>query len=295
MADMYQTAGADQFRRKALLGELGVNGEPGNTGIAGTPDVSQLSAPPQDPAQKADFFGKLASTGSQVGQALGGLVDPIQKAQAAGKGGSGPGQIGLALGGMPDTASAPAMPASPLADAPAAAPQRFNTKLMEGDPGKLADLAHAAKSPKYDFLQLAQKGTHNYDDLGGMLKELQGGPNARLWNGWSANKDKLTFGGDPSQLAPEWNGAKSVDAIGAYGDFANGGDAKGFRWGVGDEGGTPQGAQGAAIGGAPALGGMDLDNALNGDPLAKIKEAIAAMSAGRPNAAALMQQLGGGQ
>lgn len=58
---------------------------------------------------------------------------------------------------------------------------------------------------------------------------------------------------------------------------------------------TDEGTAPAATAGALGFGGVDLDSALNGDPLAKIREAIAAMSAGRPNAAALMQQLGGGQ
>jgi hypothetical protein len=109
-------------------------------------------------------------------------------------------------------------------------PGQFSTRLMEGDQGKLADKSHAAKSPKYDFLQLAQQGKYNYDNLGGILAELQGGPNARLWQGWTADKDKLRFSGDPSQLAGEWNGVREVDAIGAY----NSGNPTGFRWGAVD-------------------------------------------------------------
>src|SRR5687767_5101030 len=56
--------------------------------------------------------------------------------------------------------SAPPLGAGgPLQDAPAAAP-RNSTRLMEGDAGKLADAGHAAKSPKYDFLQLANQGKY---------------------------------------------------------------------------------------------------------------------------------------
>lgn len=121
--------------------------------------------------------------------------------------------------------------------APAASPQKsFQTKLMEGDPNKLGNAEHMAKSPKYDFLTLANSGKYNYDQMGDMLKELQGGPNARLWQGWATDgKGNMTFQGDPSQLAPEWNGKKRVDAVGAYGDFANGGQAQGWRWGIDDD------------------------------------------------------------
>lgn len=135
--------------------------------------------------------------------------------------------------------------ATPAPQVPQASQTRYNTKLMEGDPTKLNDLNHAAKSPKYDFLQAVKDGKYNYDQLGNVLADLQKGPNARLWQGWTANgKDKLMFNGDPSQLAPEWNGARSVDAIGAFGDFANGGQAAGWRWGVGDDAPGPGGPGG---------------------------------------------------
>lgn len=150
-----------------------------------------------------------------------------------------------------------AAPQAPLAGGSIAAPQqpvppaapKFNTKLMEGDAGKLADVSHAAKSPKYDFLQLAQKGTHDYNDLGGMLSELQGGANSRLWQGWTANGDKLKFTGDPSQLAGEWNGVREVDAIGGLHD-PNG--PAGFRWGAEDPNGGPSGAPMLSPGMPPA-------------------------------------------
>lgn len=175
------------------------------------------------------------------------ITKAIKKATAAASpmddlGGGEPGGFAGSQGAPAPAPATPDMGSGPLVDTPT---KSYNTRLMEGDPGKLADLSHAAKSPKYDFLQLAQQNKYNYDQLPEMLQALQAGPNGRLWKGWSANKDKLTFGGDPSELAPEWDGAKSVDAIGAYGDFANGGDAKGWRWGVGDDGG-----------GAPAHGAM---------------------------------------
>jgi hypothetical protein len=130
----------------------------------------------------------------------------------------------------------------------APAPQKtFKTNLMEGDPAKLGNAEHMAKSPKYDFLTLANSGKYNYDQMGDMLKELQGGPNARLWQGWAADaKGNMHFQGDPSQLAPEWKGVTHVDAVGAMGDFLNGGQAKGWRWGVDEPGGAPAGG-GAGI------------------------------------------------
>jgi hypothetical protein len=126
--------------------------------------------------------------------------------------------------------------AQPPGTSPAAAPppKTFQTNLMEGDPNKLADKAHAAESPKYDFLQLANQNKYNYDQMPDMLKELQGGPNGRLWQGWGADgKGNFVFQGDPSQLAPEWKGVKRVDAVGAFGDFANGWQSQRLALGCG--------------------------------------------------------------
>jgi hypothetical protein len=111
----------------------------------------------------------------------------------------------------------------------------FQTRLMEGDAGKLADPSHAAKSPKYDFLQLASQNKYNYDQLPEMLQALQSGPNGSHWTGWTADKDKFKFTGDPSQLGAAWNGVKEVDAVGAF----NSGNPTGWRWGA-DDGGQVQ-------------------------------------------------------
>lgn len=148
-------------------------------------------------------------------------------------------------------AKGPEMPpvAMPTATGPAAGSAK--TRLMEGDPTKLADPSHAANSPKYDFLQLANQNKYGYNQMGDMVKELQSGANGRLWQGWAADgKGNLQFTGDPSQLAPEWKGVKSVDAVGAYGNMAQGKDAAGWRWGVDDPGAQPA----AAGAGAPSGG-----------------------------------------
>lgn len=112
---------------------------------------------------------------------------------------------------------------------PPALPQ---TQLMEGDPTKLASAEHALKSPKYSFLQLAQQGKYGYDQLPQMLAELQG-THGDFWNGWTADKDKFRFTGDPSTLHDAWEGVTEVDAIGGF----NSGNPQGFRWGVDAPGG----------------------------------------------------------
>lgn len=212
-------------------------------------------------------------------------VDPLAQPSA-----------GPEVGGMetmptsiPDPLAPPKGPSGPVGGT-------YKTSLMEGDPGKLADKGHAAESPKYDFLQLAQQNKYDYTQMPEMLKELQSGPNARLWQGWTADgKGNFVFTGDPAQLAPEWNGAKRVDAVGAFGNIGNGGKASGWRWGV-DDGGTG----GAASGGAPSFGGVrgpmnsSLDPLLQGgDVMAKIQAALKQLSGPRSNAEALFAGLGG--
>jgi hypothetical protein len=181
--------------------------------------------------------------------------------------------------------SAPPLGAGgPLQDGPAA--PRNSTRLMEGDAGKLADVGHAAKSPKYDFLQLANQGKYGYDQLGDMLKELQGGPNAAHWQGWTADKDKLRFAGDKSQLGQAWDGVTEVDAVGGY----NSGNPQGFRWGAGSDGSGPGQP-------APQGGGMSLAPMLQADPSANIQSALGKFGQAQDGGflAKLIAQLRGGQ
>lgn len=148
-------------------------------------------------------------------------------------------------GGIPEPGgfAGPAAQGPVSAGAPAPS-STFRTQLMEGDTAKLGNTEHMAKSPKYDFLTLAQSNKYNYTQMPEMLKELQGGPNGRLWQGWTADgKGNFVFQGDPSQLAPEWGGVKRVDAVGSFGNLANGGQAAGWRWGADDPNAALGGAQ----------------------------------------------------
>lgn len=131
----------------------------------------------------------------------------------------------------PAAAVDPSIAGAGIADAPAA---RNSTRLMEGDAFKLDPAnQHQLKSPKYAFLQAANSGKYGYNDLAKMLGDLQADPNSgKFFKGWSANKDKLSFAGDRSQLDPAWNGVNSVDAIGAYGNMAQGKEPGGWRWGA---------------------------------------------------------------
>jgi hypothetical protein len=198
--------------------------------------------------------------------ALGGADDPSPLGM--------PGSVGNPNTGIGGAVSAPPLQAD--APAPIAAPspfQRNDTRLMEGDAGKLANVDHAKKSPKYDFLQLANQGKYGYDQLGDLLKELQGGPNASHWQGWSADKDKLRFGGDKAQLGDAWQGVTEVDAIGGF----NSGNPQGFRWGAGSDGsgpGEPQAQGGGINAGRPSFAGSTISPMLQGDAQANIQAAL---------------------
>jgi hypothetical protein len=194
--------------------------------------------------------------------ALGGADDPSPLGM--------PGSVGNPNTGIGGAVSAPPLQAD--APAPIAAPspfQRNDTRLMEGDAGKLANVDHAKKSPKYDFLQLANQGKYGYDQLGDLLKELQGGPNASHWQGWSADKDKLRFGGDKAQLGDAWQGVTEVDAIGGF----NSGNPQGFRWGAGSDGSGP-GEPSAQPQGGGMFAGSSISPMLQGDASAGIQSAL---------------------
>lgn len=205
-------------------------------------DLATQLAAATDPQQKAilhdklsrDVFGSLSDAGHDVKWDGDQLVVDGRRYIVNGSGVSADGASAPAAG------SGTAAPGSP-------APGSARTVLMEGDPAKLADPAHAATSPKYDFLQLAQQNKYDYTQMPEMLKELQSGPNGRLWQGWTADGNgNFVFAGNPQQLAPEWDGVTRVDAVGAFGNIASGGQAAGWRWGVND-------------GGPAAAGGADAD------------------------------------
>jgi len=137
----------------------------------------------------------------------------------------------------------PQAPAPPnVPPVPPTAPQKYNVSLMEGDPTKLASATHALKSPKYQFLQLAQSGRFNYDNLAGMLGELQQ-TNPNFWKDWVADGDKFRYTGDPNKLHGAWEGVTEVDAIGGY----RSGNPQGFRWGARNPAAEAAAAQQAAM------------------------------------------------
>lgn len=181
---------------------------------------------------------------------------------------------------------APSEEAAPNA-APAPAAPKANTRLMEGNAEKLNDPSHALKSPKYAFLQLANSGKYGYDQLGDMLKELQGGASGRFFQGWTADGDKLRYAGDKSQLAPEWNGVDIVDAIGGF----KSGNPQGWRWGA-DEAEQLMRAQ--SPGGSANLQGS-LNSLLTGSPTMAISNAMNKYTGQSDYLKALLAQLGQGQ
>ena len=183
----------------------------------------------------------------------------------------GDGALGAAILNDPKSAQPPASrpqiaaqpteqpqgPQGPLSQlAPTAKPTTYATKLMEGDAGKLANVNHAKKSPKYDFLQLAQQNKFNYDQLPQMLAELQKGPNAHHWQGWTADRDKFKFTGDPGQLGEAWKGVTVVDAVGGF----NSGNPQGWRWGADDGGQMAAQANPNTLAMTQALGGAIMPN-----------------------------------
>jgi hypothetical protein len=105
-------------------------------------------------------------------------------------------------------------PAAPTA-APTTAPRpQTDTRLLEGDPRKLGDPAHIAKSPKYQFLSKVQGyGRGQENDLLNDLKTEHG----QHWNGWEFDgRGNFVFKGDPATLHPAWEGVTRVDAFGSY-------------------------------------------------------------------------------
>ncbi len=197
-----------------------------------------------------------------------------------------PSMMDASNGGINGAGLPPQSPGS-VPETAAAAAQRqagtYKTRLMEGDQWKLDPANnHQAKSPKYDFLQLANTNKYDYTQMGDMVKELQAGPNARFWQGWDADgKGNLLFKGDPSQLAPEWNGVRSVDAVGAYGNLSQGKDASGWRWGAdektpgmgGGGQGSPADLQSAIMGLGGGLG-QTVDGSISGEHTQSLRDQI---------------------
>jgi hypothetical protein len=164
-----------------------------------------------------------------------------------------------------------------LASGQPTAPRTSTTTLMEGDPRKLADPSHIAKSPKYQFLSEATK--YGRGQEGELLKALQS-QYGQYWNG-------VTFDGkgnfDVGNTDPAWDGVRHVDAYGGYND---GGNLR-ARWGVEDPHAAAQAPQPSGGGGgglSPELGGdatarirAELDALINGGQSPATRQAIQAL------------------
>lgn len=135
---------------------------------------------------------------------------------------------------------------APPADSPAPAPAprpNAGTSVLGADSGKLSDPSHALKSPKYSFFQKAP--LYGRGQEGQLLADLQGDANVgRFWQGWQWDgRGNFVYGGNPSALAPEWNGVTRVDAYKGY----NAGGPLQAQWGISQPGmnqpGTNNGLQ----------------------------------------------------
>ncbi len=195
-----------------------------------------------------------------------------------------------------DTPATPAIPAAlPAADPTTpAAPDysrlgQFAGKLRGYDMGKF-------QRPQDQWSEKYKIGAvqSHFDPLKGVTPEFLAALKAQGIGG-------ADFSGEGDKL--------NVINRGGYDRFGSGGTADvitGLKGQNADTAWNPwlieeQAAQGGGGGQAQPLGPMlnagggDLDPQLGGDPLTKIKEALARMSGQRPNMEALMAQLGGGQ
>ena len=272
----------DPTKRKQPGMDLGAMS--GTGGIAGSnPNAGQMSP-------------EIAQLGGGSNLRADGQVDSLAPNEATAMANRaksplfGAGGMGAALlpgGGIAPGEGSPNAGLAPVLDG---ARSSANTRLMEGDAGKLANPNHAQKSPKYDFLQLAQQGKYGYNQIPEMLKELQGGPNAKHWQGWENEKGDLVYKGDPSQLGKEWGGVTNVDVVGGFG--ADGSNAQGWRWGAGDEqGGAPAGPGGP---GGGMFGGSSISPVLQGDAQGNIQSALGKLGAPSDLLQQLLAQLQGG-
>lgn len=278
--------------KTALLGMLGQdddeeqNPQPvgpkiENTGYGGEP-VKFDSIMQAKPAEGPDL-GAMGEPGGFAGPAAGG-GGPL------GDGGLQP------LGGGP-LVDAPKASSTPERDSVGQAIDKARGFLVGFDTNKLNDPNKLpGESGKYTpaakaFSKIAQTigvGRGQLDQAVGEAQRM-GFPNARV-----IGDDKIDFGdgngpidvvrSDGQIVFQNTTGNPQYEAAYAA---KNGGSGGGGGGGGGEQ------ASDGGLGGA-SYGGAQLDQALSGDPLAKIQQLIAQMSGSRPNFAALMQQLGGG-
>jgi hypothetical protein len=160
-------------------------------------------------------------------------------------------------------------------------------------PEKLTDPNHKSYNRAKSAMGRAFTG---FDPRAGITPEVLAALNALGYGTFSGKGDKLSLSGLTD----------AGRAAGLVGDYRDADFIKGLKGGDGKwvyadpayeamhpEESASGAAGGGSLGGNP-FGGEALDDALNGDPLAAIRAAIAKFSGSRPNAAALMNQLGGG-
>lgn len=197
-------------------------------------------------------------------------------------------------------AAPPPAPASPAAapPVPAAAPSAASaapsggldfSRLQGYDAGKFND--PKKQTAKYQM----GRTLAGFDPSTGLTPDVIAALNALGFGSFSGQGDKLSLSGLTDK-------GRSAGLVGDYtdADFNIGYKTGKGKWGYADPAAealqpsaASAGGSGGRLGGNP-FGGEALGDALNGDPLAVIRAAIAKFSGSRPNAAALMTQLGGG-
>jgi hypothetical protein len=185
-------------------------------------------------------------------QGLGGTSQPPPRnARTADFRDEGPQTAPGAGGQTPSPGGAPAGGTDAASQLQQPVRQAGTSRLMEST-HLLGDPEQMKKSPKAAFLSNADK--YGYNEGSQLLKDLQANADyGRFFQGWQMggkNGDILHYAGDPSQLASEWGGITSFDAIGGYDPVT--GQATGWRWGVGEGGLGAQTPQMRALGSAVA-------------------------------------------
>lgn len=186
-----------------------------------------------------------------------------------------------------DTTAGPLEDKSAPAAAPTPAPAGDFSRLMGYDAGKFND--PNKQSAKYQI----GRTLSGFDPRQGVTADVLNALNGLGLGTFTGSGDKLSLSG----LTDKGKGA------GLVGDYQNADFIGGFKGGNGKwtyadpayeaANPTPDGGGGmAAAGGGAPFGGVGLDAALNGDPLARIQQLLGQLSGPRANLDALMAQLG---
>ena len=265
----------NELRKQALMGAMGTLGDADttalqNTGVNGGQSLSDLlsglsgsagsaTAPDmKSPAAPTPVVPPGVLTGvsgaPSSGPLVGGPLDPNATAFAK-QGGQMSGVQAAAAAGNTgnDNLTAAPIVTPPSAASPAAAPA-----VDPNSPAAQID-ALFKKNGRTD----AGQGS-GFNDRGYWLGKIQSDPNNAAYYLDRLDKDQRGVGIDADAGQPQ-----------------------------GDPGAAQFQPPGSALGGQTATGAPALDEALTGDPLAKIQQMIASLSGSRPNFSALLSQLGG--